>query len=62
MRAVNLDASKTCAFSSLAEVERVRATGSNYFGRKRRIMSVEGSLWAAFSKGFESGGGKSPFA
>lgn len=40
-----------------AEVERVRASGANYFGREQRLSAVEGSLWAAFSAGFAGAGG-----
>lgn len=36
-----------------AEVERVRASGANYFGKEQRIMAVEGSLWAAFMNGYQ---------
>jgi hypothetical protein len=36
------------------EVERVRASGANHFGREQRIKAVEGSLWSAFMHGFRS--------
>lgn len=44
-----------------AEVERVRASGANYFGREQRMSAVQGSLWTAFMTGFAAAGGKTSF-
>lgn len=44
------------------EIERIRSSGSNPWTRQMKVQAVEGSLWAAFTQGWDGAGGAPPFS